>query len=101
MKDTKVGGKTKSKAETTEALMIQVRDEMREDIDHLLTKDRQHFDRKFDAVVDGLFEMKNVVHRSTDRVITAIHAGPHDRIVDMDLHKIWKEMVRAQSACLV
>jgi len=98
MKDMKAGAGTKSKTETTESLMIQVRDEMRDDIDRTLAKDRQHFDRKFDAVVDKLQEMKNVVHRSTDRVITAINAGPHDRIVDMDLHTIWKEMVGGQIA---
>ncbi|KAH7099932.1 hypothetical protein BKA62DRAFT_673164 [Auriculariales sp. MPI-PUGE-AT-0066] len=82
----------KDKAETSEAIMIQIRDEMREDIDRALAKDRKQFDRKFDAVQNSINELQNVVHRSTDRVISAINAGPHDRIVDMDLHAIWKEM---------
>ncbi|KAH7099931.1 hypothetical protein BKA62DRAFT_673163 [Auriculariales sp. MPI-PUGE-AT-0066] len=90
MKDVSVSDK--GKPETSEAVMIQIRDEMREDIDLSLAKDRKQFDRKFDAVQDKITDLQNTVHRSTDRVISAINAGPHDRIVDMDLHAIWKEM---------
>ncbi|KAH7099791.1 hypothetical protein BKA62DRAFT_831480 [Auriculariales sp. MPI-PUGE-AT-0066] len=91
MKDSGAG-LDKGKAESSEALMIQVRDEMRDDIDRALAKDRKHFDRKFDAVQVEIIELQHVVHRSTDRVLSAIGAGPHDRIVDMDLHAIWKDM---------
>ncbi|KAH7099790.1 hypothetical protein BKA62DRAFT_278356 [Auriculariales sp. MPI-PUGE-AT-0066] len=91
MKDSGAG-LDKGKAESSEALMIQVRDEMREDIDRALAKDRKLFDRKFDAVQDKITELQHVVHRSTDRVLSAIDAGPHDRIIDIDLHTIWKDM---------
>lgn len=59
-----------------------VRDAMNEDMEKALTKDRQAFDRKFDAIQETLEEMKGIVTRSSDRILSAIESGPHDRIID-------------------
>ncbi|KAJ7315149.1 hypothetical protein DFH08DRAFT_422699 [Mycena albidolilacea] len=80
------------KSETTETLMVSIREEMREDIDRSLAADRRQFDRKFDAVQDKLEEMKNTVRRSTDRILIELASGPHDRIRDIDLYTVWKDM---------
>ncbi|EJD53365.1 hypothetical protein AURDEDRAFT_180879 [Auricularia subglabra TFB-10046 SS5] len=85
-------GKNAAKTETTEVIIASIRDEMRQDIDMSLAKDRKQFDRKFEAVQEKLEEMRNVVKRSSDRIITVITSGPHDRIIDQDLHSIWKDM---------
>ncbi|KAI0325467.1 hypothetical protein GY45DRAFT_1348843 [Cubamyces sp. BRFM 1775] len=37
-------------------------------------------------------EMRGLVHHEGDRVIDAVTSGPHDRIIDPDIHEIWKEM---------
>ncbi|KAJ7508959.1 hypothetical protein B0H11DRAFT_1360059 [Mycena galericulata] len=82
----------KDKSETTESMMLAVRQEMREDIDKSLARDRHQFDRKFDAFQDKLEEMKNTVRRSTDRLIAVVTGGPHERIRDIDLFKLWRDM---------
>ncbi|CAK5278372.1 unnamed protein product [Mycena citricolor] len=51
------------------------------------------FSRKFEVqkrqIID---ELSRVVEREGDRVISAVTAGPHDRIIDPNVHMIWKEM---------
>ncbi|KAI8975856.1 hypothetical protein BD414DRAFT_423775 [Trametes punicea] len=37
-------------------------------------------------------EMRGMVHHEGDRVIEAVTSGPHDRIVDPDIHVVWREM---------
>ncbi|KAI0331154.1 hypothetical protein GY45DRAFT_1276344 [Cubamyces sp. BRFM 1775] len=37
-------------------------------------------------------EMRGMVHHQGDRIIDAVTSGPHDRIIDPDIHEIWKEM---------
>ncbi|KAI0737618.1 hypothetical protein C8Q80DRAFT_1212220 [Daedaleopsis nitida] len=67
--------------------------EIREDVEVAVARNAETFARKFEMqrkiIVD---ELSRVVHREGDRVIDAITAGPHDRIIDPDLHAIWKEM---------
>ncbi|TFK85020.1 hypothetical protein K466DRAFT_647032 [Polyporus arcularius HHB13444] len=67
--------------------------EIREDVELAVEKNAETFSRKFEMqrklIVD---ELSRVVHREGDRIIDAITAGPHDRIIDPDLHAIWKDM---------
>ncbi|KAJ3011250.1 hypothetical protein NUW54_g2238 [Trametes sanguinea] len=37
-------------------------------------------------------ELQRVARVESDRVISTVLAGPHERIVDRDLHEIWKDM---------
>ncbi|OSD01341.1 hypothetical protein PYCCODRAFT_541681 [Trametes coccinea BRFM310] len=51
------------------------------------------FERKFKMQQRELAEeMRRMMHHEGDRVIEAVTSGPHDRIIDPDLHDIWKEM---------
>ncbi|KAJ7462562.1 hypothetical protein FB451DRAFT_1266995 [Mycena latifolia] len=92
MKDIKGTLPNMCKDEVTQTTMLRVREEMQRDIDHSLARDRQQFDRKFDAVQDKLEEMRNTVRRSTDRILAVVTGGPHDRIRDIDLYTVWRDM---------
>ncbi|KAJ7925171.1 hypothetical protein B0H13DRAFT_2314677 [Mycena leptocephala] len=88
------GGATQSAktAQKTSALE-DLKDDLMVDPDAAMEKNLTVFSRKFEVqkrqIVD---ELTKVVEREGDRVISAITAGPHDKIIDPDVHKIWKEM---------
>ncbi|CCM04676.1 uncharacterized protein FIBRA_06862 [Fibroporia radiculosa] len=64
-----------------------------QDIDGFIEQNLVFFYRKFEIQWQQLAEeMASVVHQEADRIITNVAAGPHDKIVDPDLRKIWKEM---------
>ncbi|KAI0373412.1 hypothetical protein BV20DRAFT_937448 [Pilatotrama ljubarskyi] len=51
------------------------------------------FERKFKMQQRELAEeIKRTVHHEGDRVIEAVTSGPHDKIIDPEIHEIWKEM---------
>ncbi|OJT10257.1 hypothetical protein TRAPUB_13211 [Trametes pubescens] len=51
------------------------------------------FERKFKMQQRELSEeMRRVVHHEGDRVIEVVTSGSHDRIIDPEIHEIWKEM---------
>ncbi|KAJ6463070.1 hypothetical protein DFH09DRAFT_1492505 [Mycena vulgaris] len=111
-KMTDIKGVMPVKGETTDTLMLATRTELRENIDSSLVRDRQQFNRKFDAVQEKLLEeikvgtwdsffpphltyLQNTMGRSTDRLnnaLTELTGGPHDRIKDIDLPAVWKDM---------
>ncbi|KAJ7228211.1 hypothetical protein GGX14DRAFT_346568 [Mycena pura] len=70
-----------------------LKDDLMTDPDVAMEKNLTVFSRKFEVqkrqIID---ELSKVVERQGDRVISAVTAGPHDKIVDPDVHKIWKEM---------
>ncbi|KAJ7115777.1 hypothetical protein C8R44DRAFT_213727 [Mycena epipterygia] len=70
-----------------------LKDDLMADPDAAMEKNLTVFSRKFEVqkrqIVD---ELTKVVEREGDRVISAITAGPHDKIIDPDVYKIWKEM---------
>ncbi|KAJ7584946.1 hypothetical protein C8J56DRAFT_1053351 [Mycena floridula] len=37
-------------------------------------------------------ELDKMIRREGDRIIKVLEAGPHDRIIDPDIHTIWKDM---------
>ena len=89
-RDTTERGQFKKQLEATEA-----------DVDDSIKSNMMTFERKLEIQKKQLVqEMEELVHREGDRVIDAICAGPHDRILDQDLHHIWKEMVRDTSSHL-
>ncbi|KAJ6610414.1 hypothetical protein B0H10DRAFT_2060657 [Mycena sp. CBHHK59/15] len=79
------GGTNRGKTSGLEDL----KDEIMTDPDVAIEKNSTAFARKFEVqkrqIVD---ELTKVVERQGDRVISAITAGPHDKIID----PIWKEM---------
>ncbi|KAJ7731256.1 hypothetical protein B0H16DRAFT_1329395 [Mycena metata] len=62
-------------------LMGQVRLEMKEDIEESLHHEREHFDRKFEAVQE-----------STTRILDELKRGPYTLIQNDDLRTIWNDM---------
>ncbi|KAI0360925.1 hypothetical protein OH77DRAFT_1517315 [Trametes cingulata] len=58
-----------------------------------IRKNFEVFERKFKMQQRELAEeIKRTVHHEGDRVIEAVTSGPHDRIIDPEIHEIWKEM---------
>ncbi|KAF8214062.1 hypothetical protein K438DRAFT_995547 [Mycena galopus ATCC 62051] len=70
-----------------------LKDELATDIDAALEKNMKSFDRKFEVQTRQIIdEMSKVVERQGDRIIGALTSGPHDKIVDPDVHEVWKDM---------
>ncbi|KAI0644525.1 hypothetical protein C8Q79DRAFT_777894 [Trametes meyenii] len=58
-----------------------------------IRKNLEVFERKFKMQQRELTEeMRRVVHHEGDRVIEAVTSGPHERIIDPEIHEIWKDM---------
>ncbi|KAF9644578.1 hypothetical protein BDM02DRAFT_3074100, partial [Thelephora ganbajun] len=67
--------------------------EINSDPDEAIEKNAEFFDRKFDIQRRQIVEdIARTVNREGDRIISAVTAGPHDRIVDPDIYNIWKDM---------
>ncbi|KAF7355741.1 hypothetical protein MSAN_01492000 [Mycena sanguinolenta] len=70
-----------------------LKDDLKTDIDEAISQNMKAFDRKFEVQTRQIIdEMSKVVERQGDRIIGAITAGPHDKIVDPDVHEVWKDM---------
>ncbi|EJD40227.1 hypothetical protein AURDEDRAFT_170608 [Auricularia subglabra TFB-10046 SS5] len=78
--------------EDAKVVMAAIRMEMRSDLGHALAEDRLDFNTKFNAVQTQLEDMRNTVSHSGERLLSAIHAGPHDQLIDQDMYNMWKEM---------
>ncbi|KAG8818704.1 hypothetical protein FRC17_010740 [Serendipita sp. 399] len=71
----------------------EVKQSLKEELDKSLSSNFAQFEKKLTLQTRQLeMAMDRVAKRESDRVISAITSGPHDRVVDKDLHKIWKEM---------
>ncbi|KAJ6588466.1 hypothetical protein B0H19DRAFT_1099542 [Mycena capillaripes] len=70
-----------------------LKDDLHTDPDAAMEQNMAVFTRKFEVqkrqIID---ELSRVVERQGDRIISAVTAGPHDKIVDPNVHAIWKEM---------
>jgi hypothetical protein len=84
------GSNNNNKTLTVEA----IRTELSENLDSVLDRNFEIFNRKFEIQKRQISEeIAKVVNREGDRIIEAVTTGPHDRILDPDMHYIWKEMV--------
>ncbi|KAJ6499432.1 hypothetical protein C8R45DRAFT_115543 [Mycena sanguinolenta] len=93
-KSTSAGTATRSsKSAPKTSALEELKDDLMVDPESAMDANLTVFSRKFEMqkqqIVD---ELTKVVEREGDRVISAVTAGPHDKIVDPDVHKIWKEM---------
>ncbi|KAJ7757035.1 hypothetical protein B0H16DRAFT_1721499 [Mycena metata] len=70
-----------------------LKDDLHTDPDVAIEQNMTVFTRKFEIqkrqIID---ELSRVVERQGDRIISAVNAGPHDKIIDPNVHIIWKEM---------
>ncbi|KAF7292837.1 VPS13 domain-containing protein [Mycena indigotica] len=70
-----------------------LKDELHANPDQAIAANMEQFSRKFAVqqrqIID---ELSRVVERQGDRIIGAVLAGPGDRIIDPNVHAVWKEM---------
>ncbi|KAJ6610468.1 hypothetical protein B0H10DRAFT_411247 [Mycena sp. CBHHK59/15] len=70
-----------------------LKEDLHMDPDAAMEQNMTVFTRKFEVqkrqIVD---ELTRVIEHEGDRVISAVTAGPHDKIIDPNVHMIWKEM---------
>ncbi|KAI4527948.1 hypothetical protein K525DRAFT_282684 [Schizophyllum commune Loenen D] len=45
-----------------------------------------------DEVIGAIQNVEVSIHREGDRVIADLTKGPHERILDQDIHELWREM---------
>ncbi|KAI9068344.1 hypothetical protein FKP32DRAFT_1587743 [Trametes sanguinea] len=70
-----------------------IREELFESPEVAIQKNFDIFERKFRMQQrEFAEEMRRVIHHEGDRVVEAVTSGPHDRIIDPDIHEIWKGM---------
>ncbi|KAJ6560234.1 hypothetical protein B0H19DRAFT_1146862 [Mycena capillaripes] len=73
--------------------LADLKEDLHLDPDAAMEKNMAVFARKFEVqkrqIID---ELSRVVQREGDRVISAVTAGPHDKILDPDIHQLWKMM---------
>ncbi|KAJ7771114.1 hypothetical protein DFH07DRAFT_241844 [Mycena maculata] len=82
----------KGSAGSKVAVLEDLREELSMNPDAAMEKNATIFSRKLEVQTRQIIdELSKVVERQGDRVISAITAGPHDRILDPDVHKIWKD----------
>ena len=76
-----------------------VKRELAEGPEVAIGKNFEAFDRKFRIQQRELAEeVRRVVHHEGDRIVEAVNAGAHHRILDPEIHAIWKEMVSCYSS---
>ncbi|KAJ6588495.1 hypothetical protein B0H19DRAFT_978427 [Mycena capillaripes] len=70
-----------------------LKDDLHIDPEEAMEQNMAKFTRKFEVqkrqIID---EMTRVIERQGDRIISAVTAGPHDKIIDPNVHIIWKDM---------
>ena len=68
--------------------LVELQHEIKGNPDEAIEKNADFFDRKFDIQRRQIVEdIERTVNREGDRIISAVTAGPHDRIVD----PVWRE----------
>ncbi|KAI1785580.1 hypothetical protein LXA43DRAFT_1037408 [Ganoderma leucocontextum] len=67
--------------------------ELQMDVRTAVRENMEQFQAKFIIQQRELEEeLRRTMHREGDRIIDAVISGPHDKILDPDVHEIWKEM---------
>ncbi|KAJ6570836.1 hypothetical protein DFH09DRAFT_1462750 [Mycena vulgaris] len=87
-------GNTTYAGRTTKASdLADLKADLHTDPDAAIEQNMVKFTRKFEVqkrqIID---ELSRVIEHQGDRIISAVTAGPHDRIIDPNVHLIWKEM---------
>ncbi|KAF7319371.1 VPS13 domain-containing protein [Mycena chlorophos] len=73
--------------------LADLKEDLRTSPDAAMDANMELFSRKFAVQQRQIIEeLSHVVERQGDRIIGAVLAGPHDRIIDPNVHAVWKEM---------
>ncbi|KAK6981220.1 hypothetical protein R3P38DRAFT_2664248 [Favolaschia claudopus] len=90
---TSVGAGSMGKSTPQTSALDDLKDDLLIDPEVAISENKTAFSRKFEVQKRQIVEeLTKVIEREGDRVISAVTAGPHDKIIDPDVHKIWKEM---------
>ncbi|KAI0633750.1 hypothetical protein C8Q77DRAFT_1116698 [Trametes polyzona] len=82
-----------SDEEVDESELQLVKEELFESTDVAMQKNMQTFARKFAAQQKQLMvEIEGVIRHESDRVVKGVLAGPHERIKDPIISKLWEDM---------
>ncbi|TFK50545.1 hypothetical protein OE88DRAFT_1736072 [Heliocybe sulcata] len=84
-----LGSQRGSSEEIVKKLVYSARKQLRDDVDTVLAKNEEVFERKFRSQMK---DIEDEIHNESDRIIRSLSSGSHDRIVDPELRRIWKEM---------
>ncbi|KAF5335075.1 hypothetical protein D9611_010859 [Ephemerocybe angulata] len=63
--------------------------ELQEDVDELFSRNMVLFERKLEMQNK---QLTDALHQESSHIISTLLSGAHDRIIDPDLQKIWKDM---------
>ncbi|PPR01646.1 hypothetical protein CVT24_001622 [Panaeolus cyanescens] len=86
----RIGGKETSRKTTDlHGIRKKLFKELMEDIDEVFNRNMVLFEKKLD--MHGK-QMQEVIQSESDHIINSLLAGAHDRIIDPDLQRIWKDM---------
>ncbi|KAJ7126323.1 hypothetical protein C8R44DRAFT_980121 [Mycena epipterygia] len=96
--EAKSGGSQENNAKSTKSLGLDdLKEDLHTDPDAAIEQNMAKFTRKFEVqkrqIID---ELSRVVEHTGDRVISAVTAGPHDKIVDLDVHTSWRGSVKTR-----
>nr|GAT44916.1 predicted protein [Mycena chlorophos] len=70
-----------------------LKNELEVDPDAAIDANMEKFSRKLAVQQRQIVEeLSHAIEREGDRIIGAILAGPHDRIIDPNVHAVWKDM---------
>ncbi|KAF8498939.1 hypothetical protein BU17DRAFT_102863 [Hysterangium stoloniferum] len=70
-----------------------LKDDLKADIDELITKNMEGFERKIKLGQDKIkAELESAINKMEATVIAQMESGPHDRIIDPDISQLWKDM---------
>ncbi|KAK0487644.1 hypothetical protein IW261DRAFT_631968 [Armillaria novae-zelandiae] len=86
-------GRQSGSKESWSEVKKKVQKEMAEDVKKALGEHFEHFQTLLDLQGQQLTDIK----KNTDEIKAALDAGPHDRIVDADFKKLWKDMAWRKS----
>ncbi|KAJ7507291.1 hypothetical protein B0H11DRAFT_197898 [Mycena galericulata] len=70
-----------------------LKEDLHTDVEAAITENMALFTRKFDVQQRQIIDqLQRAISHEGDRVIDALTSGPHDRIIDPNVHEVWKEM---------
>ncbi|KAF9050511.1 hypothetical protein BJ165DRAFT_1525732 [Panaeolus papilionaceus] len=83
------GKETSRKTNDLHGIRKKLFKELMEDIDEVFNRNMTLFEKKLD--MHGK-QMQDAIQWESDHIINSLLAGAHDRIIDPDLQRIWKDM---------
>ncbi|KAL1665576.1 hypothetical protein GGF50DRAFT_113998 [Schizophyllum commune] len=85
------GGEAEGRNDLT-GLKRELQESLGESLERNLTQFLGKLRALRDEVIGAIQNVETSIHREGDRVIADLTKGPHERILDQDIHELWREM---------